>query len=66
MNIPTHGFESKIMINFNHDCLDGCGCMPVASTCGLTIELPVHIDSLEKMECSMERCIIEAPFFGRV
>ena len=65
-SIPLHGFDSKISILFNHGCLDGCGCMPLVSTCALSIELPIHINSLEKMVVSLERAMTEAPFFGRV
>ena len=66
ITIPTHGFENKIGVTFNHFCPDGCGCLPVVSTCGLTIDVPVHINTSQKMDNAMERAILEAPFFGCV
>ena len=65
-NIPFGGFEKKITVEFEHFCQDKCHCLPVVSTCALSIRFPVHMNSYEKMSEGMDIAITESPFFGRV
>lgn len=54
-NIPIPGFEKKISVEFFHDCESGCRCLPEASTCSLTLTLPVHIKVFDLMIESLDR-----------
>ncbi|KAJ7381358.1 hypothetical protein OS493_001485 [Desmophyllum pertusum] len=48
--IPPLGFPKKFTVEFVHGCLQGCCCQPTASTCDITMKLPVHIDNEKAME----------------
>ena len=43
------GFPSAIKVKFLHGCSNGCKCRPVASTCSLTLTLPIHSCSSDEL-----------------
>uniref|UniRef100_A0A7M5X552 HECT domain-containing protein n=2 Tax=Clytia hemisphaerica TaxID=252671 RepID=A0A7M5X552_9CNID len=58
--VPPLGLPLKITIDFATDCKpspDGkpCDCLPVFSTCALSILIPTHTKTLEKMEESFDK-----------
>jgi hypothetical protein len=41
-HIPPLGLPKQITAKFKHGCQERCRCRPTASTCDLSITLPVH------------------------
>ena len=64
--MPPLGLPSTVTVTFLHDCRTGCRFQPTASTCGLQLTLPVHIQSFEDMESMIKSAIIEGKGFGNV
>lgn len=63
---PLLGFQERLSIGFVHGCPDNCRCRPTASTCDLSMKLPVHINSLSEMMEMMTSAIKDCVGFGRV
>lgn len=64
--IPPLGFPKKFTVEFVHGCLQGCCCRPTASTCDITIKLPVHIDNEKTMEDMIASAVQDSYGFGFV
>ncbi len=65
-SIPPLGMDREITVEFKHGCRPHCTCRPTASTCSLTLTLPVHITSMEKAEEQLCSAIKEGRGFGFV
>lgn len=63
--IPPLGFP-KFMVEFVHGCLLGCCCRPTASTCCITMKLPVHIDNEKAMEDMIASAVKDSYGFGLI
>ena len=52
-SIPCLGFQKNLEVNFVHDCQKlrdkECNCKPTASTCVLSLNLPIHIKLIPEM-----------------
>lgn len=64
-SVPPLGFPHSIIVKFKHGCPNGCRCRPVASTCDLSITLPVHYQQLE-FKLIMNAAMVECDGFGKV
>ena len=62
--VPPLGFPKMFGIAFVHGCPEGCACRPTASTCDLTIKIPVHINSESRMKEMIESAVTESDGFG--
>ena len=61
--IPPLGFPKKFTVEFVHGCTAGCCCRPTASTCDITIKLPVHINTEQNMEDMITSAVKESLFW---
>ncbi|CAB3988304.1 G2 M phase-specific E3 ubiquitin- ligase-like [Paramuricea clavata] len=64
--IPPLGFPKNISVGFQHGCLPSCKCRPKASTCSLTLTLPIHADSSAAMQELLISALTECYGFGYV
>ena len=64
--IPPLGFPKKFTVEFVHGCLQGCCCRPTASTCDITMKLPVHIDNEKAMEDMIASAVNDSYGFGLI
>ena len=68
--MPALGLDQKIKIQFLHGCKKvrekDCACLPVVSTCSLTLTLPVHVCTFEDTMCVMKEAVMGSLGFGRV
>lgn len=64
--IPPLGFPKKFTVKFVHCCIAGCCCRPTASTCDITIKLPVHINTEQNMEDMITSAVKESYGFGLI
>ncbi|CAB3978943.1 G2 M phase-specific E3 ubiquitin- ligase-like [Paramuricea clavata] len=63
--IPPLGLPKRISVKFKHGCIERCRCRPTASTCDLSITLPVHYhDNYSQFKESMDSALIEGKGFG--
>ncbi|XP_028402261.1 uncharacterized protein LOC114525236 [Dendronephthya gigantea] len=61
--IPPLGLPKRISVKFKHGCMERCKCRPTASTCDLSITLPVHnYESYIQFKESIDSALIEASF----
>lgn len=65
-NIPPLGFPKRFSVKFVHGCPPGCACRPTASTCDITIKLPVHINNENTMNEMIASAVEESYGFGLV
>ena len=69
-SIPCLGFQQKLRVNFVHDCQKlrdkECNCKLTASTCDLSLNLPIHIKSITEMRQSMTEAVRSSYGFGKV
>lgn len=65
-SFPPLGFPEPIKVKFVHGCPDHCKCCPTASTCQLTINLPVHASTLSELEEIMVSALLEGYGFGNL
>ena len=69
-SIPCLGFQQKLRVNFVHDCQKlrdkEYNCKPTASTCDLSLNLPIHITSIPEMRQSMTEAVRWSYGFGKV
>ena len=61
---PPVGLPKKMSVQFKHGCPDECRCRPTASTCSLTITLPVHANSFVMMTELMTSALTDCFGFG--
>ena len=47
--MPPLGFPEAMKVEFVHSCPENCKCRPTASTCQLSINIPVHANTGEMM-----------------
>ena len=64
--IPPLGFPKKFTLEIVHGCLQGCSCRPTASTCDITIKIPVHISDENTMEEMIMSAIKDSYGFGLI
>ena len=63
--IPPLGLPKRIAVKFKHGCMEKCKCRPTASTCDLSITLPVHYhDNYNQFKESIDSALIEGKGFG--
>ena len=65
----TIGGARKVIINFKHDCEDStvgtkCACLPVTSVCAVSVTIPVHANTLQKMVDSFDTAIKSSELYG--
>ena len=65
-SLPPLGLPNKLTILFKHDCLKDCRCRPTASTCALSMTIPVHIKTDEGMLEMILSAVKEGLGFGNV
>ena len=65
-SFPPLGLPEPIKVKFVHGCSDHCKCRPTASTCQLTINLPVHASTLSELESIMVSALLEGYGFGNL
>lgn len=53
--IPALGLPPKITVTFKHDFRKRCKCVPIVSTCSLTLAIPAYIHDEETMLEVFER-----------
>ena len=63
------GVTTEIFLEFLHDCKPSqmgtaCKCLPTVSTCGVTLRLPVHINSDDEMLAAFKSAIDSENGFG--
>ena len=62
--------KKKLEVNFVHDCEKlrdkECNYKPTASTCALSLNLPIHIKSIPEMTKSMTEAVRWSYGFGKV
>ena len=63
--IPALGLPPKITVTFKHDFRKRCKCVPIVSTCSLTLTIPAYIHDEETMLEVFERALKEDVGFGR-
>ena len=64
-HIPPLGLPKKITAKFKHGCPERCKCQPTASTCDLSITLPVHYhEDYNKFKESIDSALVEGIGFG--
>ena len=66
LSFPPLGLPEPIKVEFVHGCPDHCKCRPTASTCQLTINLPVHASTLSELEEIMVSALLEGYGFGNL
>eukprot|EP00112_Aurelia_sp_Birch-Aquarium-sp1_P006350 Seg1702.9 transcript_id=Seg1702.9/GoldUCD/mRNA.D3Y31 product="G2/M phase-specific E3 ubiquitin-protein ligase" protein_id=Seg1702.9/GoldUCD/D3Y31 len=65
-SVPPLGMAQCITVAFKHGCEPGCACRPTASTCALTLFLPVHIQSVQDVCEKIKSAVTEGRGFGFV
>ena len=59
------GLPKHITVKFKHDCMERCRCRPTASTCDLSVTLPVHYhDNYSEFKESIDSALVEGKGFG--
>ena len=59
-HIPPMGFDKKITLSFDHATL-----YPIASTCSLSLYLPVRFVEYEEFKAAMIKGVVSGFGFGR-
>ena len=65
-SLPPLGLPNKLTVLFKHDCVKDCRCRPTASTCALSMTIPVHIKTDEEMLEMILSAVKEGLGFGNV
>ena len=56
---------STISVYFKHDCeKSNCTCRPISSLCAVSVTIPMHCDTLEKLTNAFDDCIIYSRAYG--
>ena len=63
---PPLGFSVKMTLEFKHGCAQKCKCRPTASTCAMTMFMPVHIDSVDEMKVIINSALKDCKGFGKI
>ena len=64
--LPPLGFPEQLKVKFVHGCLENCKCRPTASTCELSIHLPVHANTPGGIRELMISAMLEGYGFGKI
>ena len=63
--IPPLGLPKRITVKFKHGCVERCRCRPTASTCDISITLPVHYhDNYSQFKEYITSALIEGKGLG--
>ena len=65
-SLPPLGLPNKLTVLFKHDCVKDRRCRPTASTCALSMTIPVHIKTDEEMLEMILSAVKEGLGFGNV
>lgn len=62
--IPPCGLPKDITVKFKHHCDEKCRCRPTASTCDVSLTLPLHYTDYPDFNACMSTAFVEAHGFG--
>ena len=71
LKIPAPGLNKNVTVKFKHGCFPSktgnmCKCLPTVSTCGLIVNIPVHITSEEDMMNAFKDALLCETGFGLI